>query len=200
MTGLSISLSFSSIIMTMLEFSSVVLFLIGGFRYCKTTEKKGLAMAGVISACVGGLPNAIDKLCWTFFSYDTWFNSTWMFFFVGIGLMLLFFSALEINKVYIPLIAIGVALIICHNYIKYCAMLITCVGMFGFYITMFRKTKDFLYIVSLLTSVFLIVWSVAMKFTSALPNIIAQMVNSSGYVMFIIANNRRIKEQQKNSH
>ena len=205
-------LSLGGVIMTLLEFCSVILFLIGGLRYYKLTKLASTAkcsrtaLAGVISACIGGLPNACDKLCWTFFSYDTWFNSTWMFFFVGIAYILLFISALRLFREDRPegtkLLSLpaGTVLFSAHKIMKYCSMLAASVGMLGFYITMCKKARRliggraFLYLVTLFTTVFLIVWSAAASFTSPLPNIIAQTVNSLGYIAFIAVNGMVMKK------
>lgn len=214
--GVSTGLSVSGVIMTLLEFCSVILFLIGGLRYYKlaklsSSEKCSRpALAGVISACIGGLPNACDKLCWTFFSYDTWFNSTWMFFFVGTAYILLFISAVRLFRTEsssggtkLFSLPAGTALYSAHKIMKYCSMLAASVGMLCFYITMCKKTraliggKAFLYLVTLFTTVFLIVWSAAATFTSPLPNIIAQVVNSLGYAAFIIVNGLVIRSLDK---
>lgn len=209
-------LSFATVIMTLLEFCSVILFLLGGLKYWKLTRLSSsekcsrTALAGVVSACIGGLPNAFDKLCWTFFSCDTWFNSTWMFFFVGIGYILLFVSALRLFREKetsgaekLLSLPAGTALYSAHKIMKYCSMLAASVGMLGFYITVCRKTraliggKAFLYLITLFTTVFLIVWSAAASFTSPLPNIIAQLVNSAGYIAFIAANGLVIRKLTK---
>lgn len=55
-------------------------------------------MTAAALAFIGGFPNALDKVSRTLFSYDLWFNSTWMFFFVGISYISLFVSALCLNK------------------------------------------------------------------------------------------------------
>lgn len=81
-----------------------------------------------------------------------------------------------------------------------CSRLAASAVMLGFYIAMCRKTraliggKAFLYLVTLFTTVFLIVWSAAVTFTSPLPNIIAQLVNSLGYAAFIAVNGLVIRK------
>ena len=190
-------LNFLSIVMTVLEFSTVILFAAGGYEYYRIRKitadrkKSALALCGVISCFIGGFPNACDKASMTFFDYDTWFNSTWMFFFVGIGYVCLFLSVLDRKKKEkILLLAVPAF----HKPMKYMSMLAASVGMTGFYVTMYRKTKKLigkkalLYFVTFGTTVFLIVFSAAAKFSSPLPNIIAQAVNSTGYLAFIAAN------------
>ncbi len=191
-----------NLIMTILEFSTVILFAIGGMYYCKIVgiQNEGrnlLAKIGVISCFIGGFPNACDKACWTFFNYDTWFNSTWMFFFVGIGYMCLFISA--IKNVRTDSIALS-AIPAFHKPMKYCSQLLASIGMIGFYITMYRKTKNaigkkaLLYFVTMAMTIFLIVFSIVGKFSTSLPNIIAQLANSAGYIAFITANRAYLKK------
>jgi len=195
-------------LMTFLEFLTVIMFSIGGFVFWKLTkliaDKKhqNFALAGAISCLIGGLPNAVDKACWTFFDYDTFFNSTWMFFFIGIGYVCLFIAAIGLEKVDRPskdtktLLSIVPAF---HKPMKYCSMLAAAVGMTGFYTIMILKARKrigwtaLLYLYTFFMTLFLIVFAAKWKFSTPLPNIIAQTANSSGYIAFLIANKLYIK-------
>lgn len=83
---------------------------------------------------------------------------------------------------------------------KYVSMLFAAVGMTGFYITMFINARRgmgryaLLYLVTFLTTAFLVVFSAAGSFATVWPNIIAQIVNSAGYAAFIIANKKLLEK------
>jgi len=185
----------------------VVLFAVGGYFYYRlvcisgNAVERRIALTGVISCFIGGFPNAIDKLCWTFFNYDTVFNSTWMFFFIGIGYICLFISACQAKGGMFALAAVPTF----HKPMKYIMMLAASVGMLGFYITMYKKTRRiigaraFCYLITLALTVFVIVFSAVGKFSTPLPNIIAQTANSLGYVAFFCANVACIRKLRENS-
>lgn len=195
--------------LAILEFCTVILFAIGGYSYFRltlvnSTRKAGvLALVGTISCFVGGFPNACDKLSWAIFSYDLWFNSVWMFFFVGIGYVLLFVSALQLvpkkkreQKIQISIFAVLLLLSFAvpsfHKPMKYLTMLMSAVGMIGFYVILYifgKKVigkKALLFFVTMGMTLFLVVFSAAGKFDALWPNMLAQTCNNLGYLCLII--------------
>lgn len=199
-------ISFGTIILCILDCTTITTFCIGCIYYIKILKKVGtrlgviLSTIATISAIVGGLPNALDKISRTLFYYDLWFDSTWMFFFIGISYFLLFMSAFSIskrNKSYdatvLSIIPIAPS---CFKLIKYISMMLSAIGMTGFYITMYIKTRKvlgkyaILYLVTFVISSFVVVYSAKGNFTTVWPNIIAQIANSMGYIVYIIANKK----------
>ena len=201
----AIGISMWTILLSLLECTTVTLFFIGCVYYVRVAKKKGsrlsaaLASVSTALAFIGGFPNALDKISRTLFSYDLWFNSTWMFFFVGISYISLFVSALCLNKKTkgTPLLSVVPAF---HKPMKYVSMLFAAVGMTGFYITMFINARRvmgryaLLYLVTFLAPAFLVVFSAVGSFTTVWPNIIAQIVNSAGYAALIIANKKLLEK------
>ncbi len=209
------------IALAFLEFSTVILFLIGGI-YFSLIAKKGsnnkkafiFAVIGTALCFIGGLPNAMDKLSWAIFQRDLIFNSTWMFAGVGPGyiclfLGILFYSKSEDKKVVLkslaPLLLILLAATVpgFHKIMKYITMLMAAVGMLGFYIHMIRTSKKIIgkywifYLIAIIMTSFLVVFSAKGSFNSLWPNILAQTCNNISYVGFILANAKWLKKLGK---
>lgn len=203
--------SISGIVLTILDFSSVIQFLIGGLLYYKITKKYNInaskyALCGVISIFTGGLPNACDKFHWAF-GKDTIFNSNWMFVFVGVGFSLLLCSILMItienkksNKTIVLNVSPILLAITLNNLninIKYLFMLIATAAMDGYYIHTYRLAKKYIgksalwYIVAMFMSLVLsAVSAICNDFNQYWPNILAQSFNNLVYCGYIVINKK----------
>lgn len=203
-------ISLGTIVLCILDCTTIIVFCIGCIYYVKILKRVGtrfgvmIARIAVVLAFVGGFPNALDKISRTLFCYDLWFDSTWMFFFIGISYFLLFMSAFSIgkkNKSYdttlLSIIPITPAF---FKLVKYISMMLAAIGMSGFYITMYIKTRKvlgkyaFLYLVTFAISSFVVVYSAKGNFTTVWPNVIAQIANSTGYIIYIIANRKYLQK------
>lgn len=210
--------SSGGIILTILDFSSIILFLIGGIIYykiaCKLSKKSisNYCLIGVISCFIGGLPNAIDKCHWAF-GLDTIFNSNWMFTFVGIGFCFLSLSIVmlkkRVNKNLVLTVTIpSILLFLLSVYpkpLKYVFMMIATIGMIIYYVYMYIVSKKYINKVSIfyLISIFMMlvltmISSICKDFSNYTPNIIAQTSNNLGYFGYIYANIKWLKVLKNN--